>query len=69
MEFGERLSAWLAARSMSQKALAERIGMSRAVVSMWISGKVKPSHDALQAIIGALAVDMSTFYGEIPVAA
>lgn len=66
MEFGERLGAWLKAKGISQKTFAESIEMSRAVVSMWINGRVSPSFKAMDTILDGLGMDMPTFYGKVP---
>ncbi|GAA4912185.1 helix-turn-helix domain-containing protein [Streptomonospora salina] len=50
MEFGEWLGRQLSRRGTTQADLAAELGVTRAAVSSWISGRVQPRIDKLQAI-------------------
>lgn len=47
MSLGERLKALRTAKKMSQKELAERIGIAKSVISFYESGDRFPSYDVL----------------------
>lgn len=53
-EFGLRISTALKNRRMTQKELAERIGVTEAVISRYISGEREPKPDVLANIATAL---------------
>jgi len=52
---GARLRALRVARHMTQKELAEEMGVTRAAVSFWESNTTEPSHGNLQAIMELFA--------------
>ena len=47
MTLGEKLKALRTAKKMSQKELAERIGIAKSVISFYESGDRFPSYDVL----------------------
>ncbi len=47
MSLGEKLKALRTAKKMSQKDLAERIGIAKSVISFYESGDRFPSYDVL----------------------
>ena len=47
MLFGEKLKTLRTSRNMSQKQLAERIGIAKSVISFYESGDRFPSYDVL----------------------
>jgi len=47
MSLGEKLKALRTAKKMSQKDLAERIGIAKSVISFYESGDHFPSYDVL----------------------
>lgn len=47
MLFGEKLKELRTARNMSQKQLAERIGIAKSVISFYESGERFPSYEVL----------------------
>lgn len=47
MSLGEKLKALRTAKKMSQKELAERIGIAKSVISFYESGDRFPSYDVL----------------------
>lgn len=47
MILGEKLKALRTAKKMSQKELAERIGIAKSVISFYESGDRSPSYDVL----------------------
>ena len=53
--FSQRLKELRMERSLGQVALAESIGVSKAVVSMWETGKREPSMTSI--------IALSNFYG------
>lgn len=53
-ELGLRISATLQKRRMTQKELAERIGVTEAVISRYISGEREPKPDVLANIATAI---------------
>ena len=53
-ELGNRIQETLRKRNMSQKQLAERIGISEAVISRYISGDREPKPDMIANIATAL---------------
>ncbi len=58
---GERLLALLDERGLSRNWLAERIGVSRAVVTLWILNGRRPKPGNEVAIAEALGVERSFF--------
>lgn len=53
-EFGLRITETLQKRGMTQRELAERIGVTEAVISRYISGDREPKPDVLANIATAL---------------
>lgn len=53
-ELGLRITGLLKKRGMTQKELAERIGVTEAVISRYISGDREPKPDALANMATAL---------------
>jgi transcriptional regulator with XRE-family HTH domain len=53
---------------MTQKTLASKVGVSPGAVTAWVKGDYAPSHESLEAIVGALRVSMAEFYGRVPAA-
>lgn len=53
-EFGERLLSQLQKRGMTQKELAERINITEATLSRYVSGDREPKADVLANIATAL---------------
>ena len=46
-EFGKRLASLLKARGMTQKQLAQRLGMSEITISRYVTGERQPSAEAV----------------------
>jgi transcriptional regulator with XRE-family HTH domain len=69
MELGDRVAAWRRYRGWKQSELAARSGLSRAAICQ-IEGageyKSSPSQRSLNAIVDALDVTLTRFYGRIP---
>ena len=57
-EFGNRLNALLRDRSMKHEVLADRLGVSRIMVSKYINGKATPSSYNLKRIARVLDCDI-----------
>jgi transcriptional regulator with XRE-family HTH domain len=53
-ELGKRISEMLKKRNMSQKGLAERLGISEVVISRYISGDRDPKPDMIANLATAL---------------
>jgi transcriptional regulator with XRE-family HTH domain len=66
MDFGSRLSAWLAIRGLSKSALAKKIGVSRAAVTAWARHGKLPGHKNMTAILGVLGITLDEFFGAPP---
>jgi transcriptional regulator with XRE-family HTH domain len=65
VDFAGRLRAALAARGMTQRQLADDLGMTTATaVSAWASGRRTPNAENLRAIASVLAVDSRWLAGE-----
>ena len=56
MKLGEKLKALRTAKKMSQKELADRIGIAKSVISFYESGDRSPSYDVLIKIAGIFNV-------------
>lgn len=61
--FAERLKNAMEQANMSQKAIAERSGCSKAAMSQYLSGKNKPSADRTKAIADAVGVSFDHLMG------
>lgn len=62
MDFGPWLARQLKQSSMSQADLAQEIGMTRAAVSAWITGRATPREDTIARIAEALETDLGTIH-------
>ncbi len=61
--FSQRLKELRMERSLGQVALAESIGVSKAVVSMWETGKREPSMTSLIALANFYGVSIDYIVG------
>ncbi|MBQ3834699.1 MAG: helix-turn-helix transcriptional regulator [Elusimicrobia bacterium] len=61
--FCEQLRKALYEKRLTQKALAEKIGVNRPVVNRWMTGSSKPSFDSLKKISSALNLPLN-YFGE-----
>jgi transcriptional regulator with XRE-family HTH domain len=69
MNLGSRIAAWRAWKGWTQSQLAEAAGVSRASMCQYEgNGKYQtsPSQDNLEAIVDALGLTMTRFYGRLP---
>lgn len=70
MDIGSRVAGWMQHRGLNQKQLADKSGISRAMMSQVVGrGKYKtnPSQKTLKAIVeNGLELSMEQFYGPIP---
>ncbi|MFE3180872.1 helix-turn-helix domain-containing protein [Streptomyces violascens] len=66
MDGGEDFGPWLARQlgrlGMNQAELAERVGMTRAAVSAWITGRAVPREETMRAIAVAIGTDPGTIH-------
>jgi len=64
LDIGERLRALRVERTMSQRSLAKRSGISNATISLIESGKANPSVAVLKSILVALRTDLAEFFAD-----
>ncbi|MGW4228768.1 helix-turn-helix domain-containing protein [Streptomyces sp. NPDC004980] len=62
MDFGPWLARQLKQSGMSQADLAQRIDMTRAAVSAWITGRATPREETIKKIADALGTDLGTIH-------
>ena len=62
-EFSSRLETALQIRQMRQATLAAKIGVSRALITMYIKGKASPRKDKLDKMSEALKVQTAWLQG------
>ncbi|MBM7054141.1 helix-turn-helix domain-containing protein [Streptomyces durocortorensis] len=62
MDFGPWLARQLKQSGMSQADLAQRVGMTRAAVSAWITGRATPREETIHKIAEALGTDLGTIH-------
>ncbi|MET7645730.1 helix-turn-helix transcriptional regulator [Streptomyces sp. NPDC005426] len=62
MEFGPWLARQLKQSGLNQADLAQRIGMTRAAVSAWITGRATPREETIAKIAEALETDLGTIH-------
>ncbi|RPK64348.1 Helix-turn-helix protein [Streptomyces sp. ADI96-02] len=62
MDFGPWLARQLKQSGMSQADLAQRIGLTRAAVSAWITGRATPREETINRIAEALGTDLGTIH-------
>ncbi|WP_405755889.1 helix-turn-helix transcriptional regulator [Streptomyces sp. NBC_01411] len=62
MDFGPWLARQLKQSRMSQADLAQQIGMTRAAVSAWITGRATPREETIGKIADALGTDTGTIH-------
>jgi transcriptional regulator with XRE-family HTH domain len=60
--FGPWLGRQLRRAGISQAQLAERLGLTRAAVSAWITGRAEPREDTKRAIAEVLGTDPASIY-------
>jgi repressor LexA len=61
---GQNLTAFLRRSGMSQRELAQKLGVSGAAVSSWVSGQKAPRVDKVDAMAALLGVERMDFYRE-----
>ncbi|MEU6979520.1 helix-turn-helix transcriptional regulator [Streptomyces sp. NPDC046371] len=61
-EFGAWLERQLARADMKQVDLAQRLGLTRAAVSAWVTGRAEPREETKRAIATVFHVDPSSVY-------
>jgi transcriptional regulator with XRE-family HTH domain len=59
---GENLRAWRRARGLSQRALAERVGISARMLSLYERGARTPDGETLCALADALNISVSALF-------
>ncbi|MCX0244022.1 helix-turn-helix domain-containing protein [Streptomyces drozdowiczii] len=62
MDFGPWLARQLKQVGMSQADLGDRIGMTRAAVSAWITGRATPRPETIAKIAEAIGTDLGTIH-------
>lgn len=66
MTIGQRIRAWRESRGLSERQLAEAIGVTPPAVYQWERHGKSPTIANLQEIADAIGVSMERFYGPIP---
>ncbi len=69
MDLASRIAAWRKLKGLTQRELAEAVGVSAAAVYQWEGtgeSKTSPSQPHLEALVDALGLTMEKFYGRIP---
>ncbi|MFI6846095.1 helix-turn-helix domain-containing protein [Kitasatospora sp. NPDC050467] len=61
-DFGPWLGRQLRRRDMTQAELATRVGVTRAAVSAWITGRAQPRPETVRQIADAFDTDLTTVY-------
>ncbi|WAL72569.1 helix-turn-helix transcriptional regulator [Kitasatospora sp. YST-16] len=61
-DFGPWLGRQLRRREMTQAELATLVGVTRAAVSAWITGRAQPRPDTVRQIANAFETDLATVY-------
>lgn len=61
-DFGSWLARQLRREGISQADLADKLNVTRAAVSAWVTGRAEPRPEKLRAIAEAFAVDPATVY-------
>jgi transcriptional regulator with XRE-family HTH domain len=62
VRIGRRIQAARKARSITQTALAKRLGVADAQVSRWENGRAMPTPDTLERIASELGVEAEQFF-------
>jgi transcriptional regulator with XRE-family HTH domain len=65
--FGDRLREVMTAKGLTQADVARMIGMSRAVVSSWLSGKYGPHWSTVVVLAEALGVSTEAFRFDVQI--
>lgn len=66
INLGQRIAAWRHHRGMTQKQLAEELGVVPSAVAMWETGDSTPTTKNLDALARHLAGDHVAFYSFVP---
>jgi len=66
VELGRRINHWRTKAGLTQLELAEKIGVSDAVVSMWETEKATPGTKNLAAVAEACGVTLAKFWKQLP---
>jgi len=66
MDLGARIAGWRKSKGLSERELAEKIGVTAPAVYQWEDGKTIPSTKNLMAIAELMGVTMERFYGRVP---
>lgn len=68
-DIGDRLRVERTSQGISQRALAERLGLSPSLISQIETGRSKPSVSTLYAIVTELGISLDRLFGEDDVSA
>ncbi len=69
MDLASRIASWRKLKGLSQRELAEAVGVSAAAVYQWEGtgeSQTSPSQANLEALVEALGLTMARFYGKLP---
>lgn len=66
MDLGSRIAAWRKSKGLSQRELAEALGLTPPAIYQWEDGTTVPSTTHLVAMAELLGITMERFYGRPP---
>lgn len=66
MTIGQRIRAWRELRDLTERQLAEEIGVTPPAIYQWERHGKSPTLANLEEIARALRISMAQFYGPIP---
>jgi len=69
MDLAERIAAWRKSKGLTQRELAEAVGVTPAAVYQWEDAgenHTTPSQENLFLVVEALGLTMAGFWGRLP---
>jgi len=69
MDVGARIASWRKAKGLSQRELADAVGVTPATIYQWEGtgrSRTNPTLTNLEAVARALGVTMARFFGVVP---
>lgn len=66
MTVGERIQTWREAKGMTEKDLADRVGVTAPAVYQWERHGKHPGIKNLERAVSAFGITMERFYGRLP---
>ncbi len=69
MNLGSRIAAWRKVKGLSERDVAQKLGITPPAVYQWEDGKTVPSTKNLtKLVVEIFGISMERFYGRPPVA-